>query len=291
MPLGSRATLVSLFALLSGCAGALRASGDGCSSVSYETGNPARRHRVLAVFRYSKEVDDLAAVKQRACAVGADAVILTRDRAKGRLGAFFRSSATVRVDPFGLVLLPLFLDGVTTGLAEVIDASTREKYPFVATAIRWTEGPTDRVSVASRTSTLRARVNARSQELHAQLEAHPDDEAALAEFLVVSEETDDQAGARTAFERFLRAVPPSPAQRVAWASWLWRHHFGAEALVEARALRGLSPLPRGTSSLLGQLLEDAGQPEEARAELQRALLEDPDDGDAQAALERLGAPR
>jgi tetratricopeptide (TPR) repeat protein len=292
MRLPSPVTLALLSgALLPGCA---HTSGttDACSRLSLETGHPARRHSVLAVFRYARELDDLPSLKQRACALGADALILSKDvrlRSKPRLAAgppFADVGSSL-----GILQLPLAVVFLVAGLEQAIDASTREKYPWVATAVRWTGEPTDRVRDASPTSTLRTRVTARSKELRARLDAHPEEESALAEFLAVSEETGDRASARAAFERFLAAAPPSPEQRLAYATWLWHHDFEAEALVEARAVRALTPLPRGASSLLGQLLGDAGQGEDARAELERALLEDPEDEDARAALQRLGAPR
>jgi hypothetical protein len=112
------------------------------------------------------------------------------------------------------------------------------------------------------------------------------DEEALWQRLMRCERTGRLEEADRAWRDFLARPGAQPVDRLGYARWLVSKRRRREALHHARALNDLPAPPRGTASLLGQLLVDVN-PADARARLERAVREDPEDIDAAEALATL----
>jgi hypothetical protein len=274
---------VVLLSLNSGCATTptvpVPLDSDG-RKVVIQPGKPVRKHRVVGTFKFKQE-SELSEIRNRARAMGADAIVVSVVRTRYGGG---NGGGAGALGPLGLVVAIVQIAGAFSALP------SEEVSYFVARAIQWTEESAEFLSEASLTSSTPKRLVARANTLRADFDAHPGDEATFSEYLLSCEQLDDRASAHTAWERFLMSAAPNPSHRLAYASWLWSHGLGPEALVQARIVRQTTPSPRGAASLVGRILAQQGQSEEARAELERALQEEPDDLDATAALAAL-APK
>lgn len=189
--------------------------------------------------------------------------------------------------PLDLVLIPVAIAGLAAGAAAASGPPPCEPVDLLTRSLR-TLGPQESglVTTAAGASSTATLTGTRWHDARMRFYAAPSDEAALAEWLMVCERSGHWDEADQAWRVFLDQPGAQPTHRLGYARWLFHQGQRDQALAQARALSALAPPPRGTASLLGQLLV-ASHPDEARAELERALAEDPEDTDAAEALARL----
>lgn len=193
--------------------------------------------------------------------------------------------------PLDLVLFPIAVAAAVSTVAGWASTSVRmAKCAPLADVVRHSKDPAKlgfAVDVAAAPDATRDARESRRAEAWARFDAAPGDEGALAGWLNACEVANDRDAAKTAWRRFLGTPGAGPSHRLAYAEWLWAHRFGDEALLELQQLEAQTPRPRGLASLEGRLLLDLDRPDEARAALEQALTEEPDDADAREALDHL----
>lgn len=141
---------------------------------------------------------------------------------------------------------------------------------------------------AQHEAALSAKADARLKEQLARLDANPGDEETFMAAAGLLEERGENDRVRVLYQKFIALNRHAP-YRAGYGDWLMRHGFPDEAVTEMQALLKDEPDFEGVHKFLAQAYVMANRLPEAQEEYQRELVLDPEDEDAQGALDDLNA--
>jgi uncharacterized RDD family membrane protein YckC/thioredoxin-like negative regulator of GroEL len=129
----------------------------------------------------------------------------------------------------------------------------------------------------------------REESLKRRIEQDPSDQEAMGTLLDLLDESGRAEEAVHVYSDFVDRNDDAEL-RAGYTRWLMNHGFNQGAMTELERAAKQDPKMEGVHALRGELFHRAGELEKAQEELYLAVLEDPDDDDAQHWLEVLDVP-